>query len=134
MVVIGQALRDVEGGGTGGAGGVRGVADGGARPHRAGSQRLPLRARHGGLFTTTTPPTFNLLLLLLRASVYAFILKASHAPISVEWLCWMTLVAGGEGAAAVRRGEPSGRFSWVHFPATGAAHHDDADDDGRPAR
>ena len=49
-----------------------------------------------GVFRTCTRPTLNLLLL-LRASVSAFTLKVSQAPISVECLFSMTLLRGGGG-------------------------------------
>jgi len=51
----------------------------------------------GGLLRTSAPPTLNRLLL-RRASVCAFTLKVSHAPISVECLFSVTLLAGvGKG-------------------------------------
>jgi len=61
--------------------------------------------RQGGSFRTSTRPTLNLILLslnlillslnlilLLRESILAFILKVSHAPISVECLFSKTLL------------------------------------------
>jgi len=51
--------------------------------------------RQRGVLSTCTRPTLNLLLLLriLRASVWAFTLKASRAPISVECVFSMTVLA-----------------------------------------
>jgi len=50
----------------------------------------------GGVMRTSTPLTLNIHLL-LRVSVLAFALKASHALISVECLFSMTLVPGHAG-------------------------------------
>jgi hypothetical protein len=55
--------------------------------HVAATASLVIETPHkvGGLFRTSTRPTFNLHLL-LRASVSAFPSKVSHAPISVPLL------------------------------------------------
>ena len=56
----------------------------------------------GRLLRASTRQTLNLHLL-IRASVYAFTLKVSHALISVQRLVSMTLVLGAAPHGAVRR-------------------------------
>ena len=62
----------------------------------------------GGLLRTGTRPTSNLLLLLrrLHVSIWAFTLKVTHAPMSVECLFSMTLLPGVYGCGRRRHRLP----------------------------
>jgi hypothetical protein len=76
----------------------------GATPESQLASDVPRRlAAAGGVLRTSTRPTL-MILFLLRASVWAFTLKVSHAPISLEPVFSVTLLRGVSRDVARARG------------------------------